>query len=296
LDQSARKWAALLDDPCNAELVHGCFPSGNGGSVLMRFETDQIVANGATEVAAFGAWAPGYGLNFVNATALTSDTLGSLLNPSTLVGPGDAYLKTNGDGVRCVAACLQMSYPGSELTRAGVVSIGLAPADAIATNLPTASGGGNANATAQNNRILCQHVQRMPQDVMECKWFPGDEDLTAYDPAYPTLYGQNLGGRNAIYWSASGFPVSTGVRIRMVAVYELSLNATTSTPFVKALVPPVSNYLPNQVFKAMHDVDPLWYLTAAKTAGTVLGSVISYISQGTKAAGTLANGIGLIMA
>lgn len=295
LDKAARDWALLLDDPCNAGLVHGCFPSGNGGTVLVRFENDQIVANGATEVASFGAWVPGYGIALQNATPLTSDVLGSLVTPSTLANPGDTFLKTNSNGIRCVAACLQLSYPGSELTRAGVVSIGLGPADAIATNIPTAQGGANLNSSAQTIRILSQHVQRMPQDVMECKWFPGDEDLVAYDSTYPTLFGQNLGGRNAIYWSASGFPVSTGVRIRMVAVYEISLTTSAASPAVQAIAPPVSNYLPNQILKAMHDIDPQWYLTAAKTAGTVLGSAISYASQGVKAAGLAVNGMALLM-
>lgn len=294
LDAAAIQWAKLLVDPCNSNLVHGCYPTGVGGTILMRVENDQIIANGATEVATFGGWVPGYGLACMNSTPQTSDTLGSLVTPTILLGPADAYLKTNANSVRCVAACMQISYPGSELNRAGVVAIGVGPADQVSTQLPTAAGGNNLNGSPQLYRTISQHVQRMPQDIVECRWFPGEADQTPYDPQYPTLYAQNFAGRNAILFSASGFPVSTGIRVRMVAVYEISLVGATGS--VQAVAAPVSNNLPNQVLKFLADKDPQWYLGAAMKAGKTLGSIISYASQGAKAAGYAVNGLALLAA
>lgn len=296
LDRPALEWAHLLADPCNAKLVYPCYPSGNGGTVLVRFENDQVVANGATEVAAFGVWAPGFGLSTTNVTAQTSDTLGSLLTPSTLVAPGDTFLKNNGNAVRCVAACLQISYPGSELNRAGIVGIGVAPADTAILNLPTAAGGGNINATAQGYRVASQHVERMPQSIVECKWFPGEADQTAYSYPYPTAYAPGLQGRNAIIWSASGFPVSTGVRIRMVAVYEINLFSNAGIPSVQAIAPPVSAFQTSHVLRYLASKDPQWYLDTAGKVARVIGNVISYASQGFKAAGAAVNGLALMAA
>lgn len=297
LDRAAADWAALLEDPCSAKLVYPCYPSGNGGTVLMRVEADSIYGGGATETAGFGAWVPGYGLFFGNSTPAPLDTTSSLLGTNTNFQPGDTFLKTNCGSIRCVAACLQMSYPGSELSRAGVVGIGVAPADSFITNLPTAVGGANNASSAQVFRITCQHVQRMPQDVMECKWFPGETDQGAYSAVYPAAtFAQGLAGRNAIVWSASGFPVSTGIRIRTVAVYEVSLISTLSSGQVQSVAPPTSAFQTSHVLRYLAGKDPQWYLHKARQIAQTIGSVVSYASQGAKAAGYAINGIPLLMA
>lgn len=295
LDRAAVEWAQLLMDPCNAKLAYPCYPSGSGSTVLMRLEADSIIASGATETASFGSWIPGLGIQLQNTTPQTSDTLGSLITPGSLQ-PGDTFLKASATAVRCVAACLQITYPGSESSRAGVVGIGLVPAETFAYNTTTASGGSNINGTAQSQRVMCQHVERMPATVLEIKWVPGEADTTSYGYPYPTLYSQQFAGRNALAWSASGFPVNTGIRVRTVAVYEMSLTSTAASGSVQSVVPATSVTPMATILKALSDKDPQWYLsTALKTARTV-GSIISYASQGVKAAGLAVNGLALMAA
>lgn len=297
-DRAALEWAMLLRDPCNAKLTYPCYPGGTGGTVLIRLEADSIIANGATETAAFGAFIPGIGASLANATPQTSDTApGSLLQANANIQPGATFISANANALKCVAACVQLSYPGSELNRAGIVGIGVVPATTTVNALATASGGGNINSSAQAARIACQHVERMPAGVVECKWFPGEADASEISMLnYPTSYGSLFNGRNAILWTASGFPVSTGVRVRCVAVYEVSLQSTTASGQVQAVAPPVSSNTPAQILRAMAHKDPQWYIESATKAGRAIGTAISYAAQGAKAAGAFVNGVALMMA
>lgn len=299
LDRAAIEWAALLRDPCNAKLVAPCYPVGTGASVLMRFENDQIIANGATEVASFGALIPGAALAFQNAGPLTTDLLGAVFGVQTSMAPGFAFLNTNVTSARAVAACVQITYPGTELNRSGIVGIGVIPAEAIVNNIATGSGGGNITTSAAQVRIMTQHVERMPATVVEVKWFPGEKDAEPVNPENLATanQAQALVGRNAIVWSASGFPVSTGIRVRSVVIYEMNIGQTSTgntNGAVQAILPPPSSSTPAQVLRAMYNRDPQWYIESAVKAAKSIGNAISYARQGAKLAGQVIGGIGML--
>lgn len=293
LDKGAAEWARLLDDPCGANLVYPCYPTGSGGSVLMRFEADGIIAAGATETAVIYGFTPGALRGFINTTPLTSDTLGSTLSLSSGLNPGGSFITNNANSFRPVAACMQVMYPGTELNRSGVVGVGLTDGSVFANNLSTADGGSNINTTAAQVRTLTQHVERMPVGVVEVKWFPSSNDEANIGTQVQQVSTSNaVAGRNTLFMTASGFPVSTGIRVRIVAVYELSFGSGTGQ--IAGAVTPVSSNTPAQVLRALASRDKSWYIESAAKLGKAVGTAISYAAAGYKAYSAFAAGAALM--
>lgn len=293
LDSGAAAWARLLADPCAAPLTYPCYPTGTGGSVLMRFESDFLFATGATEVAGIFGFCPGSLGGFSNATPLTSDILGTVLTLQSTSIPGFTFINANTNSYRPVAACMQVMYPGTELNRSGVVGVGICSGDVLLRNVNTVGGGSNINTNASEVRTMCQHVERMPTTVVEIKWFPGtadEENNSTQGLKLGTL--TDIEGRNTIFMSASGFPVSTGIRIRMVAVYELSFGAGAGQ--IAGSVAPTSGNTPAQVVRALTNRDADWYISSAAKIGKAVGNTISYVATGYKAASAFAAGLALI--
>lgn len=294
LDAGARAWAKLLDDPCAANLVYPCYPTGTGGSVLMRFETDNLYYTGATETAGMFLVCPGALQGFTNNVPQTSDTApGSPLGAFLTQVPGYSFIHANANSFRAVAGCMQIMYPGTELNRSGIVGVGITDGAVFSRNIATANGGGNINLSAGELRTMCQHVERMPTGVVEIKWFPGNKDQQPESTQGNDLNSTDeIGGRNTMFASVSGFPVSTGVRIRTVCVYEISFGAGAGQ-VTGAHAPPSIN-TPAQVVKAMSTRDPLWYIESAVKAGKAIGTAISYAAAGYKAASSIAAGLALV--
>jgi hypothetical protein len=217
-DKEAAAYARLLVNPCTAPLVHPVGYGGSGG-FLTRAETDFIVGNGATQTAGFLRWAPGalctggtdsglaYGVADTDAIATTAINFTSWC-------PGYSYLTANSRALRCVAACAQVFWPGSELNRSGLVSGTVVPVEAIPVG---------GSFTVANIRAGSGYSQRMPTESMEIKWSPSTTDAL-YENAGAAIASTN--GHNSIVLSWAGLPVSTGVRIRLVAVYEWLPNMT----------------------------------------------------------------------
>lgn len=279
LDKAASEYAELLRNPCNAPLVRGVF-AGTGGSLVSRFESDFIIASGGTEVAALLAFIPGAGLTFANTTALTTDTISTTFTGANYL-PGATFLTGSAGSFRCLAACLQVSFPGTELGRSGIVALGVMPASSISPFLAAASGGTATATNAAQIRQICQHTERMPANMAEILWMPGDGDSAVENPqkvqAYTTANATDIEDRNAIVLSASGFPVSTGIRIRMVTVYEWTPKISVGA--VATVEPSRSAFSVADVVRTLHLKNPNWYINAFKrTAGAIktAGSVISY--------------------
>lgn len=294
LDRPALDWATLLTDPCNAKLVYPCFPSGNGSTVLMRVEADAVIFASATATAGFGMWIPGVGLALTNNAILNSDTAGALLDTNTLIAPGDAFLKSRCSGFRAVAGCLQIMYPGTELDRSGIVGIGIVDAGMYQRSTAVIAGGNAEVLSAGLVRTSCQHTERMPATLVECKWFPGEADFSSYPGLYPVEYARDFSGHNAIQFSISGMQAASGVRIRTVCVYEVAFSSFNGQ--VTSVAPPVSTSTTSNVLKFLADKDPQWYLETARKAGNAVSSIVSYARMGYKAAGMAVNGLALLAA
>lgn len=226
------EYAKLLVNPCTGPLVHA--PGSTQGGMLTRFESDFIIGNGATETCGFMLFTPGA----INATSpVAPNGSGTLVGVAALdttavtpsaggVGtymPGQTYLNTNASSYRCIAMCVQLYWPGTELNRAGIVS------GAQATYALLRNDGGYTTASL---RQACPVVERMPTECFEIKWAPNYTDGLFRSPKSTNPPED---GHSSLLLTWAGIPVSTGVRVRAVAVYEwlpiaagLTLNSNTS--------------------------------------------------------------------
>lgn len=280
LDEPARLWAKLLADPCAGTLAPPCYPSGSGGT-LVRVESDFIYGSAATLTAGVVCFTPallaGNTTTVTNtslaAFTLAADTTATVFNSSDLsaLQPGLNQV-TSWSGVRPVAACIQVYWPGSELNRQGVVSFANVAAGVL-ENIPT---------SVANLRSLSQNVMRVPENMAEIKWRPGEADNQFINPNTPPVGNQELTGHNSVMVTFAGLPTAVGIRFRCVVVYEV-IPASGSGFVVMPQTRPGSRYTVNDILGAL-DRGGNWALTVghqlattfdagarlAKTAGRVL--------------------------
>jgi hypothetical protein len=208
-DAAAKAYARLLQDPCNAPLVHpiGC-PTGG---ILVRAQS--ITSLGSpTATAGVLHWTPGaIGLN--NVELLTSSVLN--LNTATLMAvsadaPGRAFLVSNASAVRCVAACAKIMWDGAESARAGRIAYG-----------NSVGGFLDVGSTPTPGSIMpnLETMERMPQTKAEIRWCPNEFDLAYADPSVNTPQSEK-DRRSALTVAAVSFPANTYVTIELTAVYE----------------------------------------------------------------------------
>lgn len=221
LDTYARDYAALVADPCGARLVEGVYPGGGGG-IVSRFESDFIMANGATDTGACVAFTPGFnselaglvgGMMQTPTIPLTTDVQVISFTNNFNSAPGFTFLANNAKAFRSVSACLQISWPGSELNRQGIVGMGQ-------TTLSNTLGG---TVTTANLRVLSTHVGRMPEDVLEIVLRPTEASQRWCDPTLsPTLavVQEVWGDSPCLFVTVAGIPANVGVRIRLVNIVE----------------------------------------------------------------------------
>lgn len=212
LDLQARKYADLLADPCHADLTYPIY-TGAGGGILVRAESYVTLFNSATNTGGVIHWVPG-ALNFQAGFAnnlLTGGDSGA--GVTMTVGaqnwiPGSNLINL-ASGVRTVAACAQVMWPGTELNRQGFVLGGNTAGDFVK------SGSVLTNAAVANG-YLANHL-RIPDSDVEFVWRPQFGDQEFNDPNDTTSILENHG---AITIAINNIPVSTGIRLRTVAVYE----------------------------------------------------------------------------
>jgi hypothetical protein len=216
LDAYSSAYARLLSDPCAAPLTSPSYIGGDAG-ILSRFETDYLLFNNATDTAGTLIWTPGgigttgtlaSHLFFTNAaTSAAFATSTALSNASA---PGLTFLANSAVSARCVAACMQVYWPGSEANRSGIVYTGVVNGGAVV---------GGTGVSADGVGSACQFVDRMPAGMIETKWRPADGDQISI-PVNTNTAAAEIDKRNAIVLAIKGIPNSTGVRVRLVAVYE----------------------------------------------------------------------------
>jgi len=217
LDANAAQYAALLRDPCNGPLVPSVFPGANG-ALLARFEYDGVISTGATETGAALYFVPNWirnyaalnAVGFANVPVTADGTSFNLANTVTGWQPGFNFLFTNASAVRCVSACLQATYMGTELNRQGLIAIGSAPAGLFS----------DVTTTAQL-RQASQHVMRVPDKTVEIKWVPAQADMEFVNPSWNTFPQASEYAKNGMFVALNGMAAGYGgLRIRLVAVYE----------------------------------------------------------------------------
>jgi hypothetical protein len=178
--------------------------------------------------------------------------------------PGIASAAANQwSAYRPVAACAQLMFPGSELNRQGVVSMGVVPG-AIWDN--------PANSVGQY-RTACEKVFRMPDSICEVKWRPGEADNQFNAPG-SSVANSSVNGHNGLLITYSGIPVSTGVRIRLVAVYEVTPSAAFGAVvgLESPAAPPSKNSV-NEILSVMDRAGGWAYSLASSPAANMAWDV-----------------------
>lgn len=213
LDKAALAHAMLLADPCSAPLAHPVYPGTDSG-YLIRVESFATLGNGPTDTAHIVHWTPGYpngsGTQLLSAGGASSGATGVVASFGSL-SPGIQFL--GGPSVvaaRCVAACLQVSFPGTELNRSGRIHYGLTNGGTIdLTDSVTADGVAGTLA----------HFARTPADMVEIYWKPSVDDTNFCDPA---ALGSAVikDKRTSITVAAAGLPAGSGLTYKFTAVYE----------------------------------------------------------------------------
>lgn len=211
-NESARKYAALLADPCNGDLVTGPFGDGSGGMVG-RFEREFFIVGGAGSTACAFAYSPhANNFAFASGAAITdTTTITWTNNTDATVPPGFSFMQSNAASVRPLACCMQVYWTGTELNRQGVVSVGRMPAEVF----------DDTTLTVARIRTASQYTERTPDTYSEIVWRPQEQDtyftrVTGSGPSAITSFAQST----ALVMTGAYLPADTPLRVRVVVVYE----------------------------------------------------------------------------
>lgn len=284
LTTAERNYARLLVDPCNGPLSAGLFGDSSGG-IISRFETDGILGDVAGTAASALVFVPAAASAWTSGKPSDGD-LPTWNGVSSSLVPGKDFLSNNASQFRCVAACLRIYWPGTELNRQGIVSNLQTTADIV----------NNANATVGAIRATSTYVQRMPEDFTELKWMPSEFELELRAP-FLTPSAQEFSRVSAIATTISGVPAATPIRWRMVAVYEWvpKVQSGIASSNVAATVPSGSF---ERVARALTNVGNWMYASSfqAAQATSALVSGVNATMQFATGAARIAFGAGRALA
>lgn len=208
MDAAARAYAMLLSDPCGAPLTHPVYAGGEGG-ILVKAESVFNLVGGVGDTKGLVHWTPG-AIGTTNSELLVDSGNGTFTATASTNTPGKAFLVANATGVRCVAACLQATYLGTELNRAGNYAIGRTQGSLIDLG---------ATINFSDLEPTLEHFTRTVDGTIEMRWMPANMDQSFTDPNVATA-AQEKDRKSAITFSASALTAGSGIRFRLVAVYE----------------------------------------------------------------------------
>lgn len=243
-------YAKLLADPCNAPLVHPTY-AGSEGGYLMRADTFITIGVAAAATSGFMQWTPGV-LSNTNAGLVFADGPNPAANQTVVAAgdislPGLTFLKNNASAARCVAACMKLSYPGSEATRSGRIHYGQ-----ISGGLLGLGGNFAPDAVAQ----ALPFFERTPADIIELVWKPNDADQLFSKPNVSNADDSSKNNKcAALAFAFAGLPATTGITVHLTAVYEWQpgyatnlANPNLSKSPSRSTLDDVVNYLISQGF------------------------------------------------
>ncbi len=211
LDKAALDYARLLSDPCNGPLVHPIYAGADAG-FLFRAESINTVGTAPTDTCVVFHWTPGYlNSNDTDCLVATASAPGNLagMTPQPY-SPGKTFVNTNARGLRCIAACVKVSYPGTESARSGRLHFG-----------GTHSGVLDSGATASVDIVapMLNNHTRTPATDIELIWKPSDGDQLFTDPT-ASASAVIKDTRASLTVAAAGLPAGVGLVFHMTAVYE----------------------------------------------------------------------------
>lgn len=265
LDTEARKYAKLLNDPCYGALTGPIYQS-SGSGLFARIENDFIIGAEATAVGSACIFVPGNITTggegtLIPGSVVASDTAAITWTPSTSFQCGTVFASTAAS-VRVVAACLQVSFVGSELGRAGVISL------AQMTKQTALS-----YTTLAKIRSGAERVVRVPDGVLEIKLSP-----QAKNADFQTTLSNAAADTNelpCLVMGVSGIPASTGVRVRLVQVVEWTPASGSGLANPSSVQASTSSL--QTVLSAMYKSNPQWQYELLTGLGAYAAKAITWL-------------------
>lgn len=215
LDGPGLAYARLLADPCNAPLAHPVY-SGTEGGYLVR--TDSFFSHGVGPGVTAGCliFTPGLlsgsGGSVVIGGAADSVTPFTPSAVGTTRCPGYTFLTNTASVARCVAACLKVTYPGTESGRSGRIHYGQVSGGIINTI---------STFTADEIAQMLPNYERTPAGCIELIWKPNDADQLFIKPGSSINDDSAKNNKCASLAVAfAGLPAATGLTFHFTAVWE----------------------------------------------------------------------------
>lgn len=211
LDAHAMAYVDMLSNPCHAPLAHPVFPGSDSG-YLIRNSSMATIGNASGLKAGILNWVPG-AINADDTELVVNATIEGGTGTACVVSrnsPGKNFLEQNTIGARCVAACLRVTYTGSEASRAGKIMYGpTTGAYAFPGQIITP---GIFGTTLANS-------SRTPVDTVELIWVPGEADFAFSNPTASSDV-QRLDSSAGLGVSWVDQPDGVGINFHFTAVYE----------------------------------------------------------------------------
>lgn len=203
----------MIIDPCSAAITRSCYSGFSG--IITRHVTSGVYSGGASDRAAMFLLHPGC-LRAFAVTALSQDTA---VNVSYVTGgvPGFTFLNGVAGQSRCVAACMRITWVGTELNRQGEFAMGCVPAGVT----PSAA------TTIQTVHSALPVKKRVPDGAIEIRWNPSEEDESYEQVA--NAVGESFNEKNQMaltYIGGTGFSFS----YVYTCIYEWTPRADSGQP------------------------------------------------------------------
>lgn len=264
LDQPARAWLKLLNDPCGADLVRPCY-SGTGAGYVGRQRL--LIAPNATANDFILEFTPCMGMDQIIRTSWATPT-GSGFGTATVTSIGGLAANPAIVGrVRCVAACVKVIYLGAESARKGMVSMWLTQGSSLGSGEVIT---GNAYDWAGS----AAYTRRMGEVVHECKWAPGpgDEHFRSV-PGGEEIPTNGAAGSSVCAVIAGAEPGSFYLELIFVYEWQPSKEVYGSRQ-IASMTAPASRNPPSEILRALGDMGK-WAIGQAVTSGMRAAGIIA---------------------
>lgn len=259
LDANAAAYAKLIADPCKAPLTNPVYSGGEGG-YLVRSDAWNSYGIGAGNTSGILHWTPGYMCathqEHCYTAAAASGTAAVVATSGNV--PGKDFLTATAGAIRCVAACIRVTFSGSESARSGRVHLGHTSGIHV---IPGASVSADAVANSLPN------FMRTPPTELELIWKPNDADQLFVNPN-AAFDGNDRARRSALTMAFAELPAGVGLTVHMTAVYEWQPknNQGISNPSQSRNK---SNNTLDQVISYLEKNGETWLRSASQMGGSI---------------------------
>lgn len=206
-EERVRGHTDMLMDPCNSKITPTAY-RGQDGFVQRFARTNSFTTTTGTSFVF--VYYPAY-----NGMYLTELPLGTTSIPIVTyntTGPGQAFLLTNSDAQRAVAACVAVDYTGTELNRQGVIYSGLVKQSVF-----------QQTTTVDTLCALLGNPQRMPDSTRELKWIPSSVEEEYWQTG--AVVPEASGDRNVMVVVGTGFTDPVQMQFTTTLIAEWQPNA-----------------------------------------------------------------------